>query len=290
VTVAVAGDDAESLRPQLAEALSFWESNLEHSRYSEITFEIVADVDEANIVIEPTEDLAVCGNRLDPESVGCAPLPGDDGFSGQTTIHIETGYTDESQVTILKHEIGHTLGLTHDASMDIMQPRLALTNLPQTDAVDKANPWEQETIHIHVNDSAVPEPIRDEHDNHVGHAIGYYQDGGEGFFPENATLERTESPEDADITVTFGDRSDIGDRDQWSDATVYGTDSDDDGRLEVFTEADIQLAYNVEGDYGITSYNLGYWIAYSFAAQPGEYPPPWEQDDITYEDHWWQRA
>lgn len=291
VTVAVsAGGIDESVRPSLAEALSFWESNLDETEYSELTFQIINDTDEADVVVEVTEELSMCGDRLEPQNVGCAPYPGPDGFDGQATVNMEAGYTAESRVAILKHEFGHTLGLTHDAPVDIMNPELSLTNLPQTDAVDKENPWEKDTIYIHVNDSAVPEPIRDDHGRHVDHAISYYQDGAEGFTPENVSIERTDSSEGADITVTFRDRSDIGDRDEWSSATVYGTDSDDDGRLEVFTDTEIELAYNVEGDYGVTSYNLGYWIAYSFAAQEGEYPPPWEQDTITYEDHWWQRA
>jgi predicted Zn-dependent protease len=291
ITVAI--DDSavdESVRAQLSTALAYWESNADDTEYTDLSFEIIEDTERADVVVEVTEDLRVCGSRLEPESVGCAPYPGSDGFDSQATIYMEAGYTPESRVTILKHEFGHTLSLTHGMDLEIMNPELSLTNLPQTNAVDKANPWEQDTIRIYVDDSAVPQPIRDDHERYVKHAIGYYQDGAEGFTPDNVTLERVESAEDADITVSFGDRSDIGDSDQVSNGSVYGSDSDNDGRLEVFTEAEIQLAYNVEGEYGITSYNLGYWIGYSFAAPPADHAPPWERDDITYTDHWWDRA
>jgi len=292
ITVAINDSVAyEPIQPQVQKALEFWEINAMQTPYRDVKFMLIENKKEADLVIRVDRFIELCGSKLADDYVGCSPKPGnDDAFDEQPVVRIERGYTADSRVTILKHQLGYVLGLTQDSDIDVMDPELNLTNLPQTDAVDKPNPWEKPTVRIYVDYSGAPVPIREDHREQVENALGYYQDGAEGFTPENVTIEQVESADRADITVKFDDRSNIGDRDEISNATVTGSDTDSDGRVERFTEATIYLGYNVEGEYGITSYNLGYWIAYSFAAQPGEYPPPWEQDGITYRDEWWKRA
>ena len=291
ITVAINDTEAsERIRDQVVAALDFWESHSDSTLYSDLNFTITEANSDADVLIRVEEAVDTCGNSYDEAGVGCAPMPDEYGFSEQTVIRMEAGFTPESRETILKHEFGHTLGLGHNAPLDIMDAQVQLTGLPKTDAVEKQNPWKQSTISIYVDYSAVPEPIRADHRGQVDHAITYYQDGAEGFTPENVTIQTVENAEDADITVEFADRSNIGTSDQLSNGTVYGSNTDSDRALEVFTDAEIRLAYDVEGEYRLTSYNFGYWLGYSFGAPPKELPPPWKQDDITYQDDWWVRA
>jgi hypothetical protein len=289
ITVAINDSVAyESVRPQVREALEYWEGNANVTAYRDLNFTLVDDRDEADLVIRVDRSIASCASDT---ANGCSPTPGNDGtFEERPVIRIERGYTADSRARLLKQQLGYVLGLSPGSGIEIMNPELNLTTIPRTDAFNLSNPWRKSTVYIHVNYSGAPAPTREAHREQVDHALTYYRNGAEGFTPPNVTIERVDSASEADMTVAFAESSTIGERSQFSDAAIFGRDTDDDGRLEVFTKVTIRLGFDVEGEYRLTAYNLGYWIAYGFAAQPGEYPPPWEDDSITYRDDWWTRA
>ncbi|MFB6187290.1 MAG: matrixin family metalloprotease [Halobacteriaceae archaeon] len=280
----------QPIRSQVESALEYWEASSSMTPYRDIRFELVNDTSNANILIQVQDDLSQCGLKFNESTVGCTRLPGEDGFSDQVIVRMESGYTADSRLIILKHELGHTLGVDHGSTLEVMQGAIQLAKLPQTDAVNKSNPWDKATVNIYANYSGVPEPIRTHHRKQVSHAISYYQNGAEGSMPNNVSVETVESPQEADIIVEFADRMDVGGRDQLSNASVYGSNLDEDRRLERYTSAEIRLAYDVEGQYRITAYGLGYWIAVLLGSSDEELPPPFADDSITYQDEWWKRA
>lgn len=292
ITVAINDSVAfESVRPQVREALDYWEANANATAYQDLNFTLIDDRNKADLVIQVEQSIELCESNITDTQIGCSPAPGNDNtFEERPVIRIERGYTAESRARLLKQQLGYALGLSQESDITIMTSELNLRTIPQRDAFNLSNPWRKSTVYIYVNYSGAPSPAHEHHREQIEHALTYYNNGAEGFMPSNVTIERADSASEADIMVEFAESSTIGERNQFSDATIFGRDLDDDRRLEVFVKVNIRLGYDVEGEYRLTAYNLGYWIAYGFAAQPGEYPPPWEDESITYRDEWWTRA
>lgn len=111
------------------EALAFWE---EHSRkYVDfgVEFDVVANVDEPDIVIAFADDPSGCEavEGYSDRVLGCAPLirPGRR-VRRPVTAHVVAGHRPTGKIRITtKHELGHIFGLDHDD-----EPRWIMSNRP----------------------------------------------------------------------------------------------------------------------------------------------------------------
>lgn len=98
-------------------ALDYWnEHSEEYGRY-DATYELTDSRAEAELVIEFVRDVE-CGWLPDARTntLGCAPLinPYERFEEGKSArIQILAGIYGQERVRVIKHEIGHTLGLTH---------------------------------------------------------------------------------------------------------------------------------------------------------------------------------
>jgi hypothetical protein len=98
-------------------AISYWnEHSSEYGRYN-ATYELTSSQSDADIVIEFVQDVE-CGWLPDTrtENLGCAPLINPyERFEDyeHATISILAETSGRERVQVIKHEIGHTLGLTH---------------------------------------------------------------------------------------------------------------------------------------------------------------------------------
>ena len=63
----------------------------------------------------------------------------------------------------------------------------------------------------------------------------------------------------------------------------YSTDADD--ALEYYTEAEITTA---NADEDTVAWHVGYWLAYSFGAQDGEFPEPLDGQNDDRDGRWWE--
>ena len=289
IHVAIDNPTDRDYRAIVRQALRYWETDgRQWADWTDLEFTLLtgADTAEADAVIRFGAVRQCGGDATAP--VGCAPYPTGGAFERTPTAEISTGFTNASTQTIVRHEIGHLLGVEHAQTPAFMRPEVALQTLPRLDAVNRTNPWAQETLRVYIDDSAVPQPLEETVSTQLDHALGYYNDGGEGATPDGVRLVSTATRTDADIVIEVVRNSDIEDR-AYASVEYSGSNLDEDQQLERVENGTIRVAYNVEGETGYIGYATGYHIGLLLTLDPDP-APPWTDESITYRDQWWERA
>lgn len=117
---------ARGSNEMIQEALTYWEENAEVYAGFPIEFTYNPNSDDADIMINVVEEISECGSHdTDHRTVGCAPrITGTPPATAD--VRIVADLEGEHLQKILKHEIGHTLGLDHDA-----EPQSIMSNDPE---------------------------------------------------------------------------------------------------------------------------------------------------------------
>lgn len=281
-----AGDDRD-YEPLVHEALAYWTEHSQRYAGYDVGLRLADDGEAADIHVTFEEEVTDCGEYTeDVHTAGCAPVLTDaNQIDRPVDIRVRTGLSNESTVKVMKHEIGHALGLTHDDEpQEVMAAQTELTTLPKTDAVDRELPWQTNELVVYVD--ARTEDDENEVDRQVGAALRYFMDGADGTVPENVTFYRADSPENAHVTVTVTDvhdcRSGPG-----SCGTTSGTDLDGNGELDYYTGLDIVV---VDIDTDAVAWHVGRWLGTGFGhTDETEYPEPL-RESASYEERrseWW---
>lgn len=282
-------DDDRNYEPAIREALAFWtEHSNEYAGY-EVGFRLAEPNETADIHVRFEPAVTNCGELTeDDHTAGCAPVlstPG--GVDRPVDVRVRTGLSEASTVQVLKHELGHTLGLTHgDAPNEVMAARSELTTLPKPNATERPVPWADSDLVVYIDDGGVADAEWNATERQVGAALHYYMDGAEGTVPENVTFYRTDDPEAAEITVRFAD-SDPCRSGGGSCGRTSGRDVDSDGSLEYYTHLEIVL---VDVDTDAVAWHVGRWLGTGFGhTAESDYPEPLESS-ASYEERrseWW---
>ncbi|AXG05797.1 matrixin [Haloplanus rubicundus] len=261
------------------EATAFWE---EGSRYLgfDVEYEVRPDAEDPDLIVAFTDEIPDCGDVSD--AVGCAPLLTDSRqVDRPETAWVKTDLSDESTVLVTEHELGHTLGLTHDdPPRDVMRARSVLYTEPQPNATERAFPWADADFTVRVDAANASDPAGAR--SQVDHALTYYEDDPPGM-PTNLTFERTDA--DAEVLIRFGPTADCR-ASSGSCIGTYGTDPDGDGAIETYTRVEITL---VGLDTEAVGWHVGYWLAHAFGAEEDEEKPPPFRDASGRERRsaWW---
>jgi hypothetical protein len=265
----------------VSSAIRYWNKNISEVGF-EGEFKITSD-DQAHMEVKIVESIDSCGTESNSEAVGCAPYYSSKGDAEgeRTTVKIESGYQDDATEKIIRHEIGHTLGLKHeDASKwPVMKAKTTVPKVTQPTVYEKDNPWETQTISVYYDLQNIQASKKDKAVSEFNRAIEYYNTES-SLLPNDVTVKREQNPNKSQIIITFDSKIDGVSVADWS-----GYDSDGDKTLESYTEATI--AINPNADPNTYGWHVGFWMGQTFGIRsPDGLPDPFNSPESADRVDW----
>lgn len=262
-------------RPLVESALAFWERNASNTTEFEVNFQLVDDKYTADVVVVFVENIDECDEEDTENTIGCADVYDSVGeANSQTGVEIKTGYNNKSTLTILKHEFGHTLGLTHDDTDPtwFMAGKISVGTFPKPDVDERDWKWDTNTVRVYADVEEAADHRHDKLREEVSQTVSSYNNYDHEKIPDNATIKMVDSRETADIVVKVVDETPSG---KYSDAELWGYDDDEDGQIEYYSNVTIYIRDEHHDDVGEYA---GYWMGWSLYADadrelPHEYRP-----------------
>jgi hypothetical protein len=281
-------DSERTYTPLVADSAAYWNRNFSATTFDEgefVVHDTLPDDYTPEIRVEIVDDVEQCGTHQDG-AVGCANVYTKVwNAEAPTVIQVEAGYSDNSTVDIVTHELGHTLGLRHSDADEwpVMTAKVQHATVSKPDATDRANPWRTDEILVYYRPLTKGQPLNETAMEQYDLALDYYNEEADGYIPESVKLARTQSKEDAHITVGLADSVATGD----TTVTWRGLDPDADGALEYHTSATAIIDRDVPPSE--IGWYAGYSIGKSFAvSNRSELPEPFHDPVAVNKSTWHQ--
>ena len=278
-----AGDDRD-YAPLVRRALGYWEERSRRYAGYDIGYRFAPNATDPDVIVSFVPEVENCDNIS--EAAGCAPyVTPKTRIPDPAMVQIRTGLSNESTALVLKHELGHTIGLDHgDRPKRVMAANTALTTLPQPNATERALAWADEELSVFVDygnasdDAAVRRQVR--------HALDYYDRGAGGTVPDNVSFTTTDDRANADVVVEFPGDSPCT-AGSGSCGYRFGHDLDGDGALETYNR--LRITATGIGPRAV-GWHVAYWLGYGFGFdENGDWPAPLrDATEAERRGAWWE--
>lgn len=238
----------------VSRAVEFWETNGSNATAWPPVFRLSPDASNPDVVVRFVSTLEACGTESTELTVGCAArLDADDEPAEPEVVFVNMGLTNESTYRVVRHELGHVLGLEHGQGPGAVMK-------PYDRVFDRV-------IRVYFEHHSGVTAVRLDREEQAARAFEYYAEGADGHVTEELEFAVVEDRPGADVVIEFFDQ----------------------GGRSIARSDDGPVVIEIHGILvQHTGWHVGYWLGFYFGAETLEdLPPPFDEPEHDRRSQWW---